>query len=258
MSVEFDEEAARSLERSYQTEDIAEQRRRTLAAIDLQSGESALDVGCGPGFLVREMAEHVGPQGRTVGIDSSEQMLALAARRTADMPQVALIEGRIEDSGIKDDSFDAVCCSQVLLFLADTGAALSEFRRVLKPGGRLAIIETDWRGVVLNAADDALTRRMFAAWDAAQVTPNLPVRLKSILEDTGFSDVEIEGIPIINTSFGPEGFSGGMLRGVAKKAQATGFVSNDEAKAWIEDLKARNAAGDYFFCVNRFLFKGVK
>ena len=258
MSVEFDEEAARSLERSYQTADIAEQRRRTLAAIDLQAGESALDVGCGPGFLVREMAEQLGEKGRAVGIDSSEQMLALAGRRTADLPQVALIEGRIEDSGIKDDSFDAVCCSQVLLFLADTGAALAEFHRILKPGGRLAVIETDWRGVVLNADDDALTRRMFAAWDAAQVTPNLPVCLKRTIEEAGFSNVEIEGIPIINTSFGPEGFSGGMLRGVAKKAKATGFVSDEEAKSWIDDLKARNAVGDYFFCVNRFLFKAVK
>jgi ubiquinone/menaquinone biosynthesis C-methylase UbiE len=53
--------------------------------------------------------------------------------------------------------------------------------RVLKPGGRIAIIETDWRGTVLNSFDDSLTRKMLAAWDDAVSSPNLPVKLGPLM-----------------------------------------------------------------------------
>ncbi len=258
MSIQFDEKAARSLERSYQTPEIAATRQSTLNALGLQPGEHVADMGCGPGFLVAEMADVVGPHGRAVGIDTSANMLALAENRTDGLAQAEIFEADLLHLPFADGEFDALACTQLLLFIKDIPRALSEMHRVLKPGGRLAIIETDWRGVVLNAEDDNLTRRMFAAWDAAAVSPNLPVSLKPALLAAGLENVSVEGVPIINTDFGRDGFSSGMLRGVAKKAQSMGAVSDDEATAWIDDLKAKDADGAYFFCVNRFLFKAVK
>ncbi|MBT6095800.1 MAG: methyltransferase domain-containing protein [Rhodospirillaceae bacterium] len=258
MPIEFDEKAARSLERSYQTPEIATTRRATLDALGLCTGEHAADMGCGPGFLVAEMAGMVGPEGRAVGIDTSPDMLALATNRTDNLPQVEVVDADLLHLPFEDGAFDALACTQLLLFIKDIQRALAEMRRVLKPGGRIAIIETDWRGVVLNAEDDSLTRRMFAAWDAAAISPNLPTRLKPALLAAGFTGVGVEGVPIINTDFGRDGFSNGMLRGVAKKAQKDGAISDDEATAWIDDLNTKDAEGAYFFCVNRFLFRAEK
>jgi len=258
MSVQFDEKAAASLERSYRTPDVARQRAETLACLHPEPGAHLLDVGCGPGFLVREMADAVGAQGRAVGIDTSRQMLDLAERRITEVPQAEVAEAGVEAMPFPDAEFDAASCVQVLLFVPDPAKALGELNRVLKPSGRLAVIETDWRGAIVHAEDDALSRRMFAAWDAAQVNPNLPVRLKPMLENAGFADVTVTSLSLLNTEFGVENYSSGMLRVIANHAKRQGLASETEATGWIDEMKAKSAAGAYFFCVNRFLFLASK
>jgi len=258
MLFKFDEEDARSLEQSYRTPEIARQRQRTLNALKLHPGENAADMGCGPGFLVEEIARTVGPRGQAVGIDNSPQMLNMTRLRNKILPQASVVEANLQQLPFDDDIFDALACVQLLLFIADIAQGLHEMHRILKPDGRIAIIETDWRGVVLHAMDDGLTKRMFAAWDAAAVSPNLPVRLKPELEASGFTNICVEGIPIINTAFGVENFSFGMLHGVALKAHQMGAVTEDEAKGWIADMQTKDAHGTYFFCVNRFLFSAYK
>ena len=79
----FDEKMAKTLERDYQTPEIVEQRRRTLAALALSPGERVLDAGCGPGLLTVAMADAVGADGHVIGIDMSADMLALADARCA-------------------------------------------------------------------------------------------------------------------------------------------------------------------------------
>ena len=258
MPFKFDEGDARSLEQSYRTPEIALQRQRTLNALRLRPGEKAADMGCGPGFLVEEIARAVGPKGHAVGIDNSPQMLSMTRSRNEVLPQASVVEATLQQLPFDDDTFDALACIQLLLFIADIPQGLREMHRILKPDGRIAIIETDWRGVVLNAMDDSLTKRMFAAWDDAAASPNLPVRLKPELEASGFKDIGVEGIPILNTAFGIENFSSGMLRGVARQAHQMDAVTEDEAKGWIADMQTKDAGGAYFFCVNRFLFSACK
>lgn len=256
--VAYDEAEAKKTDRAYQTFDVVRQRMRTLEALQLTAREGVLDVGCGSGLLAQDMAVLVGEAGRVTGIDVSEDMLALAKQRCADFPQVALHQAKAEDIPEADESFDAAVCTQVLLYLSDVSNALSEMYRVLKPGGRLAIVETDWRGVVLNSFDDALTRRMLAAWDAAVSSPNLPARLGPLLRAQGFSAVRVEAFPIVNTSSAPGLWSMDMLEQFAEHGQAQGTVTAAEAGAWLADLRRKGAEESYFFCVNRFIFTAVK
>ena len=257
MLFKFDEEAARSLEQSYRTPEIAIQRQRTLNALRLQPGEYAADMGCGPGFLVKEIAQAVGSKGLVFGIDNSPQMLNIARARINTLPQAKVVEAVVQQLPFNDGMFDALACVQLLLFINDISQSLREMLRILKPGGRIAIIETDWRSVILNAMDEDLTKRMFSAWDSATNSPNLPIQIKPQLERLGFHDVSIEGIPIINTEFGTD-FSSGMLHGVAREAQQIGAVTENEATIWLSDMTDKNMAGTYFFCVNRFLFSAKK
>jgi ubiquinone/menaquinone biosynthesis C-methylase UbiE len=256
--VVYDEAEARETDRIYQTPDVIRQRMRTLDALKLEAGESVLDVGCGTGLLAHDMAALVGAAGCVVGVDISQDMLKLAERRCVGLDQVQFRQAEAEHLPQEADYFDAVASVQVLLYLSDVSSALAEMHRVLKPGGRIAIIETDWRGTVLNSFDDSLTRKMLAAWDDAVSSPNLPVKLGPLLKAQGFSAVGVDAFPIVNTSATPGNFSNGMLDQFAQYAREQGAVSETESKTWLDDLKQKGSDGSFFFCVNRFIFTAVK
>ena len=104
-----------------------------------------LDVGSGPGLLAAEMAAEVGPGGRVVGVDPSESMLALARGRT---DAAEFVAGGALELPVPDASFDVVVSTQVLEYVEDVAGALAEARRVLRPGGRLLVLDTDWDSIV--------------------------------------------------------------------------------------------------------------
>ena len=169
-----------------------------------------------------------------------------------------LIEGDATNRTADDATFDAVACIQLLLYIDDIDKVLEEIHRVLKPGGRVAIMETDWRGAVLSSTDPALTDKMMVAWDQAVPSPNLPVRLGPLLRQRGLAAVRVEAIPILNTSYVAGGWPVGMMDQFARLARERGTVSEAESQEWLNELRRLGAEDAYFFCVNRFLFSAVK
>lgn len=249
---------ARNIERAYQSPEIAHQRFRTLQALGIRPGEAVLDAGCGPGLLTAELAGLVGERGRVLAVDKSRVMLDLARQRCRGMSRVELRDGSIERIEEADASFDAVVCTQVLLYIADVPAVLAELHRLLKPGGRIAVVETDWRGCVLSSEDFSLTERLIEAWDAAVPSPNLPVRLAPMLRSTGFNALRIEPVPVLNTGLPPDSYSNNMTRWLSEKGVEQGRVGPAQAREWLDDLHRKAERGEYFFCVNRFVFSAVK
>jgi len=129
--VKFDEKEASKTDLAYLTPDVTRQRMRTLEALQLNVGDFVLDVGCGTGLLAQDMATLVGEDGRVIGIDNNQHRLMLAKQRCADLSQVQLKQGKAEELQEASESIDAVSCVQVLLYLPDVAAALSEIHRVL-------------------------------------------------------------------------------------------------------------------------------
>lgn len=255
----FDDDAdARVLERFYQSPEMVAQRVATLDVLRPESGERVLDVGCGPGLLVHDLALAVGRTGRVHGVDDSAAMIAAARRRATDLAQVTLAVGRAEELPVAGRSFDAVTCVQVLLYVADVERAIAETHRVLRPGGRVVIVDTDWRSIVLSTSDVALTERITAVWDAVVPSPNLPSRLGALLRTAGFDAVQVRAIPVINTSYEPGRFAHGMIGQFAEFAVERGEVDAPTATGWLDDFEQLEAAGAFFCCVNRFVFCGVR
>lgn len=122
---------------------VAEWSPRLAERVGLQPGERVLDVACGTGDWTRCAAARVGPQGQVVGLDISPEMSAVARRKDAAEPGSAPIawrEGSADALPLPDAAFDVVCCQLGLMFFPDRVAALAEMRRVLAPGGRLALM----------------------------------------------------------------------------------------------------------------------
>ena len=253
-STDFQASEAKELEKSYRLDDIVKQRQKTLATLDLKSGERVLDIGCGVGFLAYEMAIQVGESGLVICLDQNQEMISHAKQRCKNVRQTEFYEGDAGKLPVEDHSLDAVSCTQVLLYVENVSLVLTEIKRVLKPGGRVVIVETDWRGVILNSADYSLTQQIFSAWDTTVPSPNLPVHLRQLLKKHGFSKIQVEAIPILNTGYSPSNFSHGVIKWIAKNAEKKGVISKEQTKDWLTDLEKLEKEDSYFFCVNRFLF----
>jgi SAM-dependent methyltransferase len=256
--LEFDEAASRRIEALYRTPDVVEQRREILEVLRLKPGERVLDLGCGPGLLAGQMAEAVGPDGLVHGVDGSSDMLAIAARREL-RPGAApleLTEQDVSRLSFGDAEFDVAVSTQVYEYVEDMPAALAEARRVLVPGGRLLILDTDWDSIVWRSSDDERMERVMRAWDEHLAHRDLPRLLPELLGDAGFVLTACSVVPILNVGYERETYSAGVLELVAAFVAGRQGVTAEDAKAWADDLVA---LGDrYFFSLSRFLFLATR
>jgi demethylmenaquinone methyltransferase/2-methoxy-6-polyprenyl-1,4-benzoquinol methylase len=112
-------------------------RRRTLRMAGVKPGMCVLDVAIGTGLVARQAVRVVAPDGFVIGIDSSFGMLTEARKRLA----IPLLQGRAEQLPLGDGSVDVVTMGYALRHVADLAGTFAEFRRVLRPGGRVLLLE---------------------------------------------------------------------------------------------------------------------
>lgn len=249
-----DDGSARRLARTYATADVVEQRRRTLELLDVRPGERVLDVGTGPGQLLSALADAVGPSGSASGTDPSPAMAAMARERCGD--RAVVHDGGVDGPGsLPDGPFDAVVCTQVMEYVPDVAAALAEFGRILRPGGRVLVLDTDWDSAVWHVSDRERHRRVMDAWDDHLAHPRLPCTLGPRLRDAGFDDVRVDVIPLLNPVRDRDTFSAGMVGMIAAYVPGHRGVTEAEARDWLADVTERD---DYFFSLNRYCFRAVR
>jgi arsenite methyltransferase len=256
--IEFDAEAARRVEAMYQTPDVVEQRAEVRRRLRLSAGMAVLDVGSGPGLLAAELAADVGPSGRVCGVDVSADMVAMARARpdTADAAPMEFREGPAETLPYGDATFDAVVSTQVLEYVPDVPAALREMYRVLKPGGRVLILDTDWDSVVWHCGDPVRMNRVLDAWEDHLADPRLPRTLRASLDAAGFRTETPAVLPILNSGYSENTLSAGAIPLIAGYVPGHHRVTRAEADAWADDLRAMGDA--YFFSLNRYVFTAEK
>jgi arsenite methyltransferase len=252
----FDDAAAARLRRTYATADVAAQRWRTCTALDPGPGERLLDLGCGPGYLAIDLAGAVGERGHVTAVDPSEAMLAVAREEVAARgvgDRVTVTSGEAGRLPLEDRSVDGVTVVQVLEHLDDVPGALDEVHRVLRPGGRLVVVDTDWRSCVWHTDDRDRTDRVLRAWEQRFAHPDLPARLPGLLTDAGFVAVTVEALPLVNTRTDVDTYSLGMVGTIA--AFARDRVGAEDADGWRDDVRGRaTVPHGYFFSLTRFLF----
>jgi len=174
-------------------------------AIEPQPGHRVLELAAGPGDTGFLAAELIAPGGTLISSDAVEEMLEIARARAAELG-ISNVEFQTIDAewiDLPTASLDGVIARWAYMLLADPAAALRETRRVLRPGGRLALAawtdpsENPWTAVAMEEV------RAMAQIDEPDLdAPNMfafrdPDRIRSLLEETGFTDIVVEQVDIL-------------------------------------------------------------
>jgi SAM-dependent methyltransferase len=158
------------------------------AVADLRDGETVLDLGSGAGADVLISAGRVGPTGKAIGLDMTDEMLALARANAAatGVENVEFIKGHIEQIPLPDASVDVVISNCVINLSGDKPAVIREAARVLKPGGRFAVSD-----VIADPDMDEATKADMAQWTGCIAGALTEHEFRSALATAGLIDVEI-------------------------------------------------------------------
>jgi len=158
------------------------------AVADLHEGETVLDLGSGAGADVLISARRVGPTGRAIGLDMTDEMLALARRNAAEAgaTNVEFLKGYIEELPLPDESVDVVISNCVINLSADKPRVVREAARVLRSGGRFAVSD-----VIADPDMDAATRADMQQWTGCIAGALTRTEFETALRDAGLVDIEI-------------------------------------------------------------------
>jgi len=158
------------------------------AVADLHPGEVVLDLGSGAGADVLVSARRVGPTGRAIGLDMTDEMLELARTNAAEagVKNVEFVKGYLEDMPLDDETVDVVISNCVINLSGDKPQVIREAARVLRPGGRFAVSD-----VVADPDMDEQTRADMAAWTGCIAGALTEDEFRSVLEAAGLGEIEI-------------------------------------------------------------------
>ena len=229
-----------------------------LAPLDVQPGQSVLDVGSGPGSITLEFGRRVGSDGQAIGVDINATFVerAQAQAQHQGLPQVRYERADFPPLPFADQAVDRVFCKNVLEYVDSAATTVREIARVAKPGGTIVLIDSDWDMLALDASDEALHDRVLqAVTSTATKEPRIGRKLPRLCQAAGLTDITTR----IFASPDRVGHALPMLeKSLYHYATVSGAVSQAEADAWLADIKARLDSGEYFFCLPQFLVAATK
>lgn len=235
-------------------------RGELVAAAALRPGDTVLEVGCGTGVLLAELARLVGPAGRALGVEPQPVFAGLARQRLAEAgvggwAQVLNQPG--DHLPLDDGAARASVVQTVLVHVPKAESLLAEMCRVVGPGGRVASIDQDGDTTVIDHPDKDLTRRLVRhSCDARFADGWTGRRLGRLFRAAGLTDVRMS--VRVHTDVEPGSFLHGMALRLAASAMEAGAISQAEGEGWLGELEVLAQAGSFFSSVNYYLCTGTK
>jgi SAM-dependent methyltransferase len=227
------------------------QELKAIERARVAPGAAVLDVGCGFGLETLRFAAAGHP---ATGLDKSADFIAEARRRAAAQGLAAAFA--VADAAALPypaDSFDHVRAERVLIYLEEPERAVTEMRRVARPGATLAFIEPDFGSVDINLADRGVVRRAMAYEADTAVAQNaLPGRLAGLLPELALAEVEIATRVVIF----PQDLAAAYFSAIGRHAARDGALTAAEGEAWAAEIAALHVRRRLFGTIGYFLFLG--
>lgn len=223
--------------------------------LELQTGGSVLDLGCGPGADLPAYAKQVGTTGSVIGVDHDESAVGIAQNRTRRHRQVQVTVGDIHSLDQTDHSVDAVHTDRVLQHVLDPATAVTEAARVLVPGGRAVFAEPDWQTLIIDHPEASLASTYTSYVTEVQVrNPRIGRQLGRLAANAGFSVRAV--IPV--TAVFDNALAADKILGfhrVTQRAIDRRFMTHAEGQRWLDHL---NSTESFFASVSLFVVVAVK
>ncbi|MFF0296233.1 methyltransferase domain-containing protein [Kitasatospora sp. NPDC004614] len=224
------------------------------AGLAAMPGERAVDIGSGTGSETQVLAEDVGPDGSAIGVEPHPGLRAEAERRAAEAGSRArFVDGDALALSLPDAGLDAVRCERVLQHLSEPARAVTEIARVLRPGGRVALLDTDWSTFVLHPVDPAVLPALATIAQGTAATFDAGRRLTQWLTDAGLT-VDRTGADVLLHD--PRTVSLPIVQGLATAALDRGLISEEQRDRLYADLTAAADRGAFHLSVTMFAAVG--
>jgi len=251
----YDESMVKQQEKLAATTDMVAQRKITLNQLALKEGEFVIDIGSGNGIFAREMLEVIGDSGHVCGVDSVEAMVNISK---GICPSGEFLISDATDLPVGNSTYDVATASQLLCFVPDVAKVISEIFRVLKPGGRLVILDSDWGSLVWNCHNQELMDRVIKMMTGVYSDSHVPRTLSQHLITTGFKITGRHSYTVLNWEPNPDSYSVQVVGFIKPMMEASDEFSIEDWETWDADQKETALAGEYMFSLNRYIFNAVK
>jgi ubiquinone/menaquinone biosynthesis C-methylase UbiE len=222
-------------------------RQHVLAALDPRPGQVALDVGCGPGTNLGDLAVGVTSTGRVIGVDTDPAMVQAARTRMAEQPAVEVRLGDAHALPVDDGAVDRVRVDRVLQHVTSPAEVIAELRRVSRPGAVVSLAEPDWATLAIDA-DDLRTATDFTRYTCAKVVRNASVgrQLARLAAAAGFTVRSVHAMTPLFTDFEETDQILGLTRN-SVRAVAAGYIDSDRAEDWLSALRSTPFLATFVF-----------
>jgi SAM-dependent methyltransferase len=247
----------RSLELRGRTPSQVALRRRFLRRLGIARGERVLEVGCGSGVVLRDLARLVGRSGRVAGIDPSRRAVTAARALCRGIPAIAI---RVADGlalPFARDRFDVALAVTVALHVADPSRLVQEMVRVLRPGGRLGLQDQDFGTLAVTHPDAALTDRILrGVVGRLYEEPYSGRRLLGLLRGAGLDRVRLRTDVYQDTTLTP--YTKTFLERRAEHAVRFGIADPATVQDWLDGFSRLVTEGAFVMTMNFYGVVGVK
>jgi ubiquinone/menaquinone biosynthesis C-methylase UbiE len=235
-------------------------RAEVVRAAGLGPGDTALEVGCGTGALLSDLARLVGPRGRVLGVEPQPVLAGLAVDRVYREGLVgttAVLIARGERLPVLSAGVAACVAQTVLVHLPGSvlAATLAEMVRLVRPDGRVVSVDQDGDTWTIDHPDREMTRRIVRFnSDQRYADGWTGRRLVRCFRAAGLTDVEVRVLPHVDVESGSYLF--GMALRLAEAAQDAGALSAAERQRWVEQLTEQADTDGFFSSINNYCCVG--
>lgn len=208
-------------------------KRQAMSQLDVRPGQRILDLGCGAGHNLVELADR---GARAVGVDSSHTMIARARERLgARAGCVAVADASAIP--LRDASFDGAYVERVFQHLSDLASAIGELGRVLRSGAKLVVLDTDWSSLTIEVGDPKTASAVRRGVTVEMVQPALGAALPRFLSARGFVEVSVQRAPV---EMSMAGYDITDLDKAGSRAIAAGYTDVESLARWQRSATAND------------------
>lgn len=225
--------------------------------LNIENGMQVLEVGCGPSTTASVFCKAAHANGLVIGVDYDAGMLQHAKAEAKQYANLLHLQGDAHKLPFEDDRFDRVYAKRIFQVLPPSSApkVFAEIERVLKPGGVMVLVDTDWTSVAVNFGDLELERRLMGFFRDNMRPNGLAGRqLLTLLQPGSFMEVDAKVMSIVIRDFDETPFGDWLISEALKAKVAT----TEEMAKWRSELEQKSAEQAFLFHVGTVLVSAKK